>query len=83
MQVALRQVEISGGVFQVGVPQQKLNRPQISAGFHQGCGEAVTERVRANPLLDSGPFRGFAADVPDRVIGNRLVYPALPFRAGK
>jgi hypothetical protein len=37
----------------------------------------------ANPLLDSGALRGFAADVPDRVIGDWLLYPAMPFRAGK
>ena len=68
MQVTLRQVEISSGMFQVCVAHQKLNRPQVSSRFHQGCGEAVAEGVRANPFLDSGAFRGFAAEVPDWMI---------------
>src|SRR5271165_4390772 len=37
----------------------------------------------ANPLLDSSALGGFAADVPDRVIGDWLLDPAMPFRAGK
>jgi hypothetical protein len=45
LQVALRQMEISRGVFQVGVAQQKLNRSQVSAGFHQGCSKAVSEDI--------------------------------------
>src|SRR3954452_15904604 len=81
MQVALRQVEISRGMFQVGVAQQKLDRPQVSAGFQQGCREAVAERVRTNPLLDSGAFRGFAADVPDCMVRNRLLDAAVSFGA--
>ena len=75
MQMALRQVEISSRMFQVGVAHQKLDRPQVSSGFHQGRREAVAKRVRANPLFDSGAFRGFAADVPDCMI---LKSGALP-----
>ena len=44
VQMALRQVQIDGGVFQVRMAQQKLDRPQIGSGFHQvwwrSCGEA-------------------------------------------
>jgi hypothetical protein len=34
-------VEISSGMFQVCVTHQKLDRPQVSSGFHQGRREAV------------------------------------------
>jgi len=37
----------------------------------------------ANPLLNSGALRGFAADVPDGAIGDWLLDPAMPIRAGK
>jgi hypothetical protein len=52
MEMALRQMEISRGLFQVHMAHQELNRPQVSSGFHQGCRKAVPESVRANPLLD-------------------------------
>ena len=83
MQMTLRQMEISGGLFQVHMAHQELNRSQVSSGFQQGCREVVPESVRANPLFDSGPFCGFAADVLDGVIRNRLLYPAMSCSAGK
>src|SRR5208283_1360352 len=83
VQVALRHVEIPSGVFQMRMAHQKLDRPQVGSLFHQGCGEAVAECMCANPLLDSGALRGFAADVPDGVIGDWLLDPTMPFRAGK
>ena len=76
-------MKISSGMFQVRMSQQKLDGPQISSGFHQGGREAVTECMGANPLLDSGALRSFAADGPDGVIGDWLLDPAMPFRAGK
>ena len=62
MQVTLRQVQIHHGVFQVCVSHEKLDRPQVGPGLHQGCRETVTHRVRAECFLDSCAFRGFAAD---------------------
>ena len=83
MQVTLRQVQIHHGVFQVRVPHEKLDRPQVSPGLHQGCRETVAKRVRADRLLDSCSFRRFAADVPDRVIRKRLFYAAMTLGAGE
>jgi len=83
MQMTLRQMEISCGLFQVHMAHQELNRSQVSSGLHQGCREAVPECVRANPLFDASAFCRLAADVPDGVIRNRLLYAAMSCSAGK
>ena len=45
-------MEIAGGFFQIVMPQQNLNRVQISAGFQHVCGKAVTEHVGKNFFLN-------------------------------
>ncbi len=47
MQVTLRQVQIDHGVFQVRVSHEKLDRPQVGSGLHQGCRETVAPMPRA------------------------------------
>src|SRR4051794_18970116 len=83
MQVTLRQVQIDHGVFQVRVSHEKLDRPQVGPGFHQGCRETVAKRVRTDRLLDSCAFRRFAADVPDCMVRKRLLYAAMTLGAGE
>ena len=83
MQVTLRQVQIDHGVFQVRVAHEKLDRPQVGPGLHQGCRETVAKCVRTDRLLDSCAFRRFAADVPDCVIGKRPLYSAMTLGAGE
>jgi hypothetical protein len=39
----LREMQIHDGMFQLGVPQQDLNRAQVRAGFQQVSGKAVPE----------------------------------------
>jgi hypothetical protein len=38
-------VEIDGGLFQIAMPQQDLDGPQIRSVFQQVSGEAVTQGV--------------------------------------
>ena len=83
MQVTLRQVQIDHGVFQVRVSHEKLDRPQVGSGLHQGSRETVAKRVRTHPLFDSCAFRRFAADVPDCVIRKWLLYAAMTLGAGE
>ena len=57
MQVTLRQVQIDHGVFQVRVPHEKLNRPQICAGVKQVSCEAMPKHMRVNLLFQAASFR--------------------------
>src|SRR5580692_3772120 len=62
---------------------QKLNRPQVRSGLQQRCREAVAESVCADRFLDPRALGGFAADVPDCMVGNRLLYAAMSGSAGE
>src|SRR3954447_1729879 len=46
-----------GGV-ELGVPEQNLNDPDVGVLFQEMRGEAVPQRMRRYPLLDSGGFGG-------------------------
>ena len=65
VKMALRKMQIDGGLFQIAVAQQDLNGAEIGAGFEQVSGEAVTQRVGMNLFLDAGSLGGFPAGVPD------------------
>jgi hypothetical protein len=45
VKLLLRQMKINGGVFQMGMTQQKLNRAEIRASFEQVCGVRVSQGV--------------------------------------
>ncbi len=49
----------------IGVAQHLLDNPQIGAVSEQMGREAVSEKVRVNVLLQSGPLRVFFHDLPD------------------
>ena len=61
--MALRQVQVDDGVLELHMPEQKLDRAQIGAGFQQVSGVAVAEQVRRHTLLDAGILRGLLAGV--------------------
>jgi hypothetical protein len=65
VKMALRKMQIDGGLFQIAMAQQDLNGAQIGAGFQQMSGEAVTQRVGMNLFLDAGSLGGSLAGVPD------------------
>jgi hypothetical protein len=83
MQVALRQVEVQGGVFQMCMAHQKLNGPKISSRSHQVGGEAVPERVRSDPFPDACSRRSLLARIPNGFVRDRLLSAAMTFCTGE
>ena len=81
--MTLGQVQINGSVFQGGVAQQKLDRPQIGSGFHQMGGEAMTKGVGANRLVQASAYSGFAAGVPNGLIRDGFFHAAVTQGSGK
>ena len=63
LQVTPRQMEIDGRVREVGVAEQHLDRAQVGARFQQMRRVRVSQRVRADVLVDAGR--------PGRRIGRR------------
>ena len=53
LQMSSRQVEIDRSLFQTPMPEEQLNRAQVSARFEHVCGEAVPQRVRAQAFVDA------------------------------
>src|SRR4051812_2475306 len=49
---------VKGGGVELGVAEQNLNDPDVGVLFQQMRGEAVPQRMRRYPLLDSGGFGG-------------------------
>ena len=66
MQVTLREMEITGGLFQIVMPQQNLDGVQVGTGLQQVRGEAVTEHVGINLLLKAGAAGGVLTGVAGR-----------------
>ena len=50
-QVLLREVQIDRGLFEITVPEQDLDRAQISTGFEQMRRKAVAQGVWMNLLV--------------------------------
>ena len=46
LQMASRQVQIDGRLFQAPMPEEQLDRAQVGAGFEHVSSEAVSQRVR-------------------------------------
>ena len=61
MQMALRQMQIDRGVFQVRVSHQKLDRPQVSSG------QAVEMTVRGKPGKPTPGFPLSLSETPFRL----------------
>jgi hypothetical protein len=50
LQMASRQMQVNGRIFQACVTQQKLDRPKIRSGLQQLRRKAMAETVRPNPF---------------------------------
>ena len=74
----LRQVEINGGLLEIAVAQQHLNRPQIGPGLQQVSSEAVPQSVRMKWFANAGALGGFAAGVPDNLGGDGIFSGGVP-----
>jgi hypothetical protein len=48
-------MQVDDRVLDLGMPEQVLNRPEISPCFVQMCGVAVAQSVRANLAPGTGP----------------------------
>jgi hypothetical protein len=63
-------LQISGGRCQTAVPQQKLDRPDIRAGFEQVYSEGVPKRMWRHPFGKRTQLAGLLAGTLHRV-GSR------------
>src|SRR4029453_12747361 len=66
-------MEIDGGVRQISVAQQDLDRAQVGAGLQQVRRVRMAQRVRTDATIDAGGLRGTAHGVPDTFGRERLV----------
>src|SRR5579872_4798589 len=76
-------VEVNSRGLQIGMAQHHLNTAQVGAGFEEVGGEAVSERMRRDPLLDFSAFTGFSNGLPYDLLRNRLVRTKVVHRAGE
>ncbi len=66
-------MEINGGVRQIRVAQQHLDRAQVGAGLQQVRRVRMAQRVRTDAPIDAGGLRGTAHRVPNTFGRERLV----------
>jgi len=83
LQVAVGEMQIDRGVFQVRMTQEKLNGSQIGPGFHVVSSKTVTQRVWPDFFLDAGTNGGSLAGVPNRLVGDGLFLATMAGAAGK
>src|SRR5208337_2224951 len=78
LQMAPGQVQIDGGMSELGVSEKNLNGAQVGAGFQHVCCEAVPQSVRRYMLSDPGTLGGLVHGLPDDLLCNGHVgSPAL------
>ncbi len=77
MQVAVREMQIDGGVFQVRMAQEQLNGPQIGPRFHVVGSKTVAQRGRCDFFLKARPLGSPFADVPNGLVGDGLFLAAM------
>src|SRR5215207_6130255 len=69
---ARRNLGVEGGVLELGVPKQDLDHADIGAVLEQVSGEAVAQRMRADPLGDIGRVRRLDDDAMELAGADRL-----------
>src|ERR1700738_385620 len=60
-------------VVELGVSEQNLDHADVDAILEQMRGEAVAQRMRANPLGNTGGLCSLFDDAPELAGGGRLV----------
>ena len=81
--MALGEMQIDRGLFQIAVAQQQLDGAQVGAGFEQVSGESMTQSVGMDALvLKTGAFGGLLTGGPEDLGGNRIVC-RMPSVAGE
>jgi hypothetical protein len=83
MQMALRKMEIDGGILEPLMTHEQLNGAQVGTGFEEMGREAMAQRVWMNLLGQSGARGCYTTGVPDGLIRDGLIDTALACGAGK
>src|ERR1700730_4849333 len=73
MEVAIGKMQVHGGLFQIAMAQQNLNRADMRARFEEMRGEAVAQSVRVQIFLDARSLSGFLARIPNRFRVDRPI----------
>lgn len=83
IQVAMREMQLDDGVFQVRMAAKQLNGSQIGPGFQVVRGKTVAQRARTGPFRDAGTNGGLFADIPNGLIGDGLFRATMAGAARK
>src|ERR1035437_9197837 len=75
LQMALGQVQVNGGVSELGVSEKHLDGAQIGAGFQPMGSEAMSKRMRRYVLGDPGTLGSLVHGLPDDLLCNGHVGP--------
>ena len=70
LQVASGQVQVNGGVSELGMTEKNLDGAQVGAGFQHMSRETVPQAVRRHMLGDSCTLGGLAYCLPDDLLCN-------------
>lgn len=71
--MALREVQVDGGLFQIPMAQQDLDGAEICTCFQEMSGEAVAQRVWVHVFLDARLLGGFLTRLPNRFRIDRRI----------
>src|ERR1019366_2776900 len=75
LQMAPGEVQVDGGVGELGMAKQNLDGAQVGAGFqHMSC-ETMPQAVRRYVLGDAGTLGGLVYRLPDDLFRNRDIGP--------
>jgi hypothetical protein len=83
MQMAVREMQIDDGMFQVRMAEKQLNGSQIGTGFQVVCSKTVAQRVRTDSFRDAGTNGGLFADIPNGLTADGLFRATMAGAAGK
>ena len=65
MEMALGKMQVDGGLSQIAMAEQDLNRAEIRARFEEMRGEAVTQSVGVQIFRDARSLCSFLARMPN------------------
>jgi transposase len=83
LQVASRQVQVNGGVSELGMTEKNLDGAQVGAGFQHMSRETMPQAVRRHMLGDACTLGGLAYCLPDDLLCNGNICPPTLHRTGE
>ena len=83
VQMALREMEIDGGILEALMTHKELNGAQVSTGFEQMGRKAMAQCVWMDLPGQSGSRGCYTTGVPDGLIRDGLIDTALACGTGK